>query len=625
MSTERSARPSGRPDGDFEFLLDGSGMGARIRAFDWSATPLGPIEGWPQSLKTATGILLRSPVPIVMLWGEDGIMIYNDAYSEFAGGRHPQLLGSKVREGWPEVADFNDRVMKVGLAGGTLAYVDQELTLYRRGAPEQVWMNLDYSPVPDESGRPAGVIAIVVETTKRVLAERRIVAERERLARMFEQTPSFMAVLRGSEHVFELVNPAHRRLTGDREVIGKPAREALPELERQGFIELLDRVYRSGEAHVGTAAELFLQRSPDGPIDRRYIDFVYQPLFDTNGAVSGIFVEGTDVTERRRDEQLSYRLAAIVESSEDAIVSKSLDGIITSWNRGAERLFGYTAEEVIGQSILLLIPPDRRAEEPAILARIRCGERTEPYETVRLRKGGSPVDVSLSVSPIRDVQGRIIGASKIARDITERRKAERHRDLLINELNHRVKNTLATVQSIAAQSFPRGSADPEARAAFEGRLFALSDAHSLLTREHWEGVGLRELTLQALEPFANGGEPSGRFTVEGEDIHLRPNVALAVAMAFHELATNATKYGALSNDAGRIAITWRSGDGRLRLRWEERNGPAVAPPARKGFGSRLVERGLAHELNGIVRLDYAPEGVVCEVDMPMPAGKRREP
>src|ERR1700685_519830 len=137
-------------------------MAERVRAFDWAATPLGPIAQWPQSLKTAVGMVLFSPVPIVMLWGEDGIMIYNDGYSQFAGQRHPSLLGSKVREGWPEVADFNDNIMKVGLAGGTLAYRDQAMILSRNGAPEQIWMDLDYSPLLDECGKPAGVMAIVI-------------------------------------------------------------------------------------------------------------------------------------------------------------------------------------------------------------------------------------------------------------------------------------------------------------------------------------------------------------------------------------------------------------------------------------------------------------------------------
>ncbi|MET0256492.1 MAG: response regulator [Luteibacter sp.] len=162
--------------------LDGGGQtGALIRAFDWSSTDLGPLERWPQSLRTTTGLLLLSPVPIVLLWGEKGYMIYNDAYSVFAGGRHPRLLGSEVRKGWDEIADFNDNVMRVGLAGGTLAYKDQELTLIRRGQPEPVWMNLDYSPVVDESGLPGGVIAIVVETTERVRAEQAIRGNEARL------------------------------------------------------------------------------------------------------------------------------------------------------------------------------------------------------------------------------------------------------------------------------------------------------------------------------------------------------------------------------------------------------------------------------------------------------------
>jgi len=169
-----------RPEkNDAGFLTGGGEMARLIAAHDWTST-LGPIRDWPTSLRTTVGLILHSPVPMVLLWGEDGVMIYNDAYSGFAGGRHPSLLGSKVREGWPEVADFNDNVMRVGLGGGTLAYRDQELTLYRTGAPEQVWMNLDYSPVLDESGRPGGVIAIVVETTDRVLKERALRASEAR-------------------------------------------------------------------------------------------------------------------------------------------------------------------------------------------------------------------------------------------------------------------------------------------------------------------------------------------------------------------------------------------------------------------------------------------------------------
>ena len=215
------------------FIGSGGQLGRLIADFDWSATAVGPISAWPQSLKTATGLLLLSPVPIVMLWGEDGVMIYNDAYSIFAGGRHPRLLGSKVREGWPEVAEFNDNVVRVGLSGGTLAYRDQELTLYRNGVAEQVWMNLDYSPVFDESGKPGGVVAVVVETTERVAAERALRGLNERLEaeveartaerdRVWKNSRDLIAVV-GEDGVFRAANPAWGAVLGHEpaEIVGR--------------------------------------------------------------------------------------------------------------------------------------------------------------------------------------------------------------------------------------------------------------------------------------------------------------------------------------------------------------------------------------------------------------------
>ncbi|NOG72293.1 PAS domain S-box protein [Roseicella sp. DB1501] len=226
------------------FLAGGGELSRLILAHPWEATSLGAIAGWSPSLRTTVGLILRSPVPIVTLWGEDGIMIYNDAYSDFAGGRHPRLLGSKVREGWPEVADFNDNVMKVGLAGGTLSYQDQELTLHRSGVPEQVWMNLDYSPVIGESGRPEGIVAIVVETTAKVQAERRLRVTAEALARLnaelerrveertaerdrvWRNSRDLLAVLR-ADGVFRNVNPAWTEILGlaPAEVIGRSFHE----------------------------------------------------------------------------------------------------------------------------------------------------------------------------------------------------------------------------------------------------------------------------------------------------------------------------------------------------------------------------------------------------------------
>ena len=306
------------------FLSGGGEVAPLIAAFDWGATALGPLSTWPDHVRHATALMLRSRTPIVMLWGEPGVMIYNDAYGVFAGARHPRLLGSNVREGWPEVADFNDHVMRVGLAGGTLHYEDQELVLHRHGGAENVWMNLDYSPLLDDDGRPAGVMAIVVETTGKVMAERRVRSERERLTQLFEQAPSFMAVLAGPEHRFESVNPAYQRLIGDRDVIGRTVAQALPDAAAQGYVSLLDTVYATGRAYTAQAA-LFVAQAPDGPdgpdgtdgpggqAREHFLDFVYQPIRDDRGAVTHIFVEGADVTARVRGEQRGAALAGLSE------------------------------------------------------------------------------------------------------------------------------------------------------------------------------------------------------------------------------------------------------------------------------------------------------------------------
>jgi len=216
----------------FDFLRDGGETGALIHAYDWANTPIGPIPGWPQSLKTTVGLMLRSPVPMVLLWGRHGVMIYNDPYSVFAAGRHPRLLGSNVLEGWPEVADFNAHVMKVGMGGGTLSYRDQELTLYRKVVPEQVWMNLDYSPVIDESGQPGGVLAIVVETTDRVKAEAALRESETRLRGVLDGMGESLALLDQDFRIIDM-NAEALRLEGRprEDVIGKTHWEAHPDAD----------------------------------------------------------------------------------------------------------------------------------------------------------------------------------------------------------------------------------------------------------------------------------------------------------------------------------------------------------------------------------------------------------
>jgi PAS domain S-box-containing protein len=328
------------------------------------------------------------------------------------------------------------------------------------------------------------------------------------------------------------------------------------------------------------------------------------PIFDASGELVGAVNMLVDLTDRKASEENAQRLASIVQSSDDAIISKDLQGIIKSWNRGAERLFGYAAADVIGKPITILIPPERLDEEPSILERIKRGERINHYETIRRRKDGSMVDISLTISPILSADGRIIGASKIARDITERRRAQEQQKVLLAEIMHRVKNTLATVQAIANQTLRRAPADE--RAAFTARLHALSKAHDLLTSDKWDRAPLRAIVEAALEPFQQD-----RFTLEGPDTWLNASMSLQVTLAMHELATNAAKYGALRNTTGQVCLTWKLLDaGRLKICWREIGGPAVATPKSKGFGSILIER----TFEG-ARLEYAPQGFACTFEI----------
>jgi len=481
------------------FPVGGGELGELIRNYDWASTSLGPIESWPQSLRTATDIVLQSPLPLVMLWGSDGIMIYNDPYSVFAGQRHPQLLGSKVLEGWVEVADFNAEVMRVGLAGGTLSFKDQELTLYRNNRPEQVWMDLNYSPVMDESGKPAGVLAIVVETTAVIEADsRRAIAE----AKVRESEERFRALVNATSDVVYRMSPDWTEMRA---------------LDGRGFL-------------TDTA-------SPS-------VAWLDEYLFD--------------------DEQT-------------------------------------TVLQVVKQAI----------------------EAKDVFQLEhRLRRADGSAGWTLSRAiPLLAEDGEIIEWFGAASDVTARHEAEEHLRLVINELNHRVKNNLAIIQAIGAQTFRNVDDLTKAQANFVARIQALAKANDLLTNEHWVDASMQVAIETALQPH-RPDDPS-RCLVEGPSVRLSAKTALSLSMAFHELATNAVKYGAWANDAGKVSVTWRvdvSDTGRqLHLEWRETGGPPVVSPQRRGFGSRLIERGLAAELEGQVKMTFEPEGVACHVDAPLRA------
>lgn len=314
------------------------------------------------------------------------------------------------------------------------------------------------------------------------------------------------------------------------------------------------------------------------------------------------------------------RLAAIIDSSFDAIISKDLNSVITSWNGAAQRMFGYTSEEAVGRSVLMLIPDHLRDEEADIIGRVRNGDRVASYETVRRRKDGSFVAVSLTVSPIRNEAGDIVGASKIARDITATKESERRIRLLMREVNHRVKNQFAVILSMVRETGKRSTDPREFEELIRSRIMALSRSHDLLVNSEWAGASLFDLIQEHLKPFGHEEQVS----LSGPLLTLQPNAVQNLGMAFHELGTNSSKYGALSGSTGELEITWHiatgvSGERELRLIWDEtlRVHAAHAESTRKGFGTIVLQRVTPQSLNGSAVLERCPGRVTWALTAPL--------
>ncbi len=323
------------------------------------------------------------------------------------------------------------------------------------------------------------------------------------------------------------------------------------------------------------------------------------------------------------DPLANARLAAIVDSSYDAIIGKDLNSIITNWNHAAERLFGYTAEEAIGQSVLMLIPDGLQNEETEIIERVRSGDRVSSYETTRRRKDGTFVSVSLTVSPIRDHTGKIIGASKIARDITLAKENERRIRLLMREVNHRVKNQFAVILSLVRETSRRATDPREFEEQIRDRIMALSRSHDLLVTSEWTGASLLDLLQEHLKPFGHDEQ----ITLSGPLVTLQPNAVQHLGMAFHELGTNSSKYGGLASDVGRITINWQivtsaEGHREFQVVWDEtfealpNEGTVPAEPT-KGFGSVVLQRVTPQSLSGTAVVDRSPGHVRWSLTAPV--------
>jgi two-component sensor histidine kinase len=479
-----------------DFLAGGGEMGALMRAFDWDNSQLGSPDQWPQSLRVTVRLLLNTGHPMFIWWGSDLIQFYNDAYRRTMGPeRHPSALGQRGRECWAEIWHIIGPQIDYVMSGkGSTWDEDRLVPVTRHGRREDVWWTYSYGPIDIEGG-VGGVLVVCNDVTAQHLTNEALKDQSRILRQLFEQAPSFMAVLRGPNHVYELCNSAYRKLLGDRDLIGRPLREVIPEIEGQGYIDLLDEVYRSGRAHVGNRMPLLLQVEAGKPPKQLFLDFVYAPIIEGSGEISGVFVEGVDITDHMR--------------------------------------------------------------------------------------------------------------------------AEEHLRLINDELQHRVKNTLTVVSAIASQTL-RGTSNDAALKKFQDRLSAFATAHDSLTSANWAAGGVHNIVQGALAPYRSG---EGRFVISGSDIILGAKPALSLALAVHELTTNAIKYGALSNDRGHVHISWEEkSDGgmpRFHFLWRETDGPAVVKPKSMGFGSQLIRRVLAADFGPDVEVRYEASGLICRFSAPM--------
>jgi PAS domain S-box-containing protein len=425
MASNASGGPGG-PE-SLSFLANGGEMGERMRAFDWSCSPLGSPEAWPQALKTAIGIVLSTKFPMFVAWGPELRFLYNDGYAEILGNKHPAALGHAFEDIWAEIWEEIRPIAERAVAGEASFYENLPLTLTRKGFAEHAWFTFSYSPLRDETAGVGGMLCTVVETTATVLAERERVGETERLRQLFDNAPGFMAVVRGPNHVFEMANASYQALVGRTDLIGKPVREAVPEVEGQGLFEALDKVYRSGKPFSGRSVAVKLQRQPGGPREERLLDFVFQPIFDSNGAVSGIFADGYDVTERivaemaLRESEERFRL--IADSAPVPMWVTKLDRKRSFVNRAYVEFLGISYEEAVDFDWRTVIHPD---DSERVVAESISGEASlETFELVaRYRSGGEWRWVRSVSQPRWGPQGEHCGFIGVAHDITELKRAE---------------------------------------------------------------------------------------------------------------------------------------------------------------------------------------------------------
>ncbi len=611
MGAERSLWPKG-----------GAGMAVLIRQHHWAATPLGPIAKWPDGLRTAVGIMLGTRHPAALTWGEDLIFLYNDACAPLLGpDKHPHILGLPAARAWPESHHIVAAEIRSVLQGGDSVWQENRLLpICRGGVVEEAWWTYSRSPVHDEraGNGVGGVLTLITETSKPMRAQRDSEA-RFAIAREAAQLGIFDYDFSTDTCIWDA------RI---RSLWGVTASETITDAVFMDGIHPDDR--------PGVIAALAKASDPAGDGGYRA---EYRVIHRDSGAACwlmaagrGLFRDGRparlvgtvqDISDRRRSEDA-------LRSSEQRLQIGLAAGRLGHWTWDAASdsvtfspqacdIFGIGGGEPLTWNAIraMLHPDDAPRAVRAVKHSIATGDDYAIEYRVN-RPDGSHVWVAALGRPLSAKDGGRQGLIGVVQDITERKCAEEKIRLLMAEVNHRSKNLLAVVQSIAHQTSMRGSPRSFARR-FSERLQGLAASHDLLVDNAWQGVELADLVASQLSHFRDLVRQ--RIHFDGPALQLRPSAAQALGMALHELATNAGKYGALSGSAGQVLVHWSvdapdAQDG-FHMEWHERGGPPVAQPVTSGFGSKLIAHMTEIALQGRARLDYRPDGVVWTIDAPL--------
>jgi PAS domain S-box-containing protein len=598
---------------------------------DWSANPLGLIPDWPENLKGAVRLMMAASTPMVMMVGEQGILVYNNGYAEFAGQRHPEIFGMPVLEAWPEIAEFNKLNMERGLRLESWTLRDQELALNRHGEPEPAWMDLHYSPIIGDDGLSMGTLCVVHETTDRVLAEKALARSEERMSLAISGTD-----LVGTwdwDVVNDIVTADDRfaslfNLDSLRAGIGVPINEFLSaihpaDVERVG-VEIADAlrqgsIYKSEYRLIDEAGKV------------TWVVASGRPRRGADGRVNRFPGVAIDVTAQHRaaealaESELQFRTLA--NAMPQMVWSTRPDGFHDYYNARWYEFTGVPDGSTDGDEWNGMFHPDDQERAWALWRdSLKTGE---PYQIeYRLRHHSGEYRWTLGRAlPIRDAEGQIVRWIGTCTDIHESRLAAQERELVAQELSHRIKNIFAVLNGIISLSARNHPEVKPFADQLRQRIYALGEAHDFV-RPHTYlnaaggGQGMLSALIERLmRPYNSDGVT--RVTFIGEDSKIDDAAATPLALLFHELATNSAKYGALSSPGGSVTITARSEAEHYNLEWKEAGGPTVTEPeALGGFGTRLVKMSVEGQMRGQLERRWLEEGLEVQISLPTDALSR---